>query len=489
MFAGKNKSKKPRKNGGPAQESAKLLPLTIGSESHGAIKNDSAATEEHGHHGGKKQLHAKVSPLELFSDLVMVVAIHAVSDLLLEDEEGAEDTHSEHHEEVDTDFKLPKYFFRVFLLWHIWHNAMIVTNAGNLFTNNHMGLYLHLFIFSIMFLILGIAKACDVGNDVAAVGLYLLGRIGELIAFLQVTQRPKPPGMEEERYLNFQEIAKIPPKAFVGEGIPLLFAIFNAGHGGEFGIISMEWVYTCFFFVFTIRYLGVYVYEQKNKDAVNHMFGLHHLQERYELITLIFLGEICFAVTSDPGQKYASFCCFLTAIGCYILCFAIKYRDRLEGFERSGMYGFHAQHLHLGMFCSIPGIGVGFVKAIGFFSEENADNNPSQDPLIFDEPEEFADARTAIKIICYSVAVFMTCSSLFSFIAKEHPIDMMKPKIPAWTRNLYQLIAGGVIALVPSGASGGVFDNVTFTITFVPLLMILVGFFQLRGMRLVSTST
>ena len=141
---------------------------------------------------------------------------------------------------------------------------------------------------------------------------------------------------------------------------------------------------------------------------------------------------------------------------------------------------FHVYFLK-GMFCAIPGIGVGFVKAIGFYSEDNADNSgASQDPLIFDEPKEFADATMTIRIICFSVAVFMICSSLVSFAAKENPSNTAKKsRVPSWIRYGLQLITGGLIACFPLIGNGNVF----ITILFIPFLMLSVGIFQLWGMK------
>lgn len=493
-FGGRKKtaSNKKQQEGSPDENQNLLSPAddnddvsVLGSIIHsiGELKK----REELYHHEEKEEFDAKVSPIELFSDLVMVVAIHAISDMLLEGEEEDESSALDeaHHsnsgeEESAEDSKYYKYFLRVFLLWYLWHHCMLVTNAGNLFYKNHMGLKLHLFIFAIMFIILGIAKACEAQNDSAAVILYLLGRYTEVRAFTLLSQREKPPQINDKQYMNIQNLAKILPFSFfLMETVPFLLAVFCADNinGGIFGQISMVFSFIAIIAVIVTRFVGGLIYELKNEDAAQNSFGLEHLQERYELITLIFMGELCFAAASKPGYPFASFCCFLTAIGCYGLCFAIKDHSRIEGFGRPGL-SYHAQHLHFGKFCSIPVIGVGFVKAIEYFSEVKAtgSHNSATDEVV--EHENLNEiAESVVMTICYSIAVFMACSSLVSFASKENPSK--KTKVPSWIRYGSQLIVGGLIALFPSIANG----NVSFTILCVPFLMFLVGAFQLWGIQ------
>ncbi len=83
-----------------------------------------------------------MSPLELFSDLAMVVAIHIAAAPLEEEE----------------DLQITAYIFRVFLLWYTWHTSMIVTNVANIFTKNKLDIQTHAFVFMQMTIILGISK-------------------------------------------------------------------------------------------------------------------------------------------------------------------------------------------------------------------------------------------------------------------------------------------------------------------------------------------
>ena len=85
---------------------------------HGTPPAAPSAPHEHEHALGHEP---KVKPLELFSDLVFVVALNIVASGL---EEDLEEAHS-------LMPGLAIFVLRVFLLWHLWHVGTIVVNLSH----------------------------------------------------------------------------------------------------------------------------------------------------------------------------------------------------------------------------------------------------------------------------------------------------------------------------------------------------------------------
>lgn len=347
---------------------------------------------------------AHVSNLELFSDLTMVVAIHITSEPL---EEGTD----EH-----MYAQMGQYIFRVFLLWYLWHTNMVVTNVDNLFSKNRPSAETHLFLFTEMALIIGIAKCCRSGNTGIASVLYLIGRSLQIATYHWIThfQQPTMEHISDERLENIREIGKLMKPTFVVlELIPLVLAICLSGSklDNPSGVNLIP-AFTCIFITLLARTLGALIYDRKPDHDQNNVFGMHHILERYELITLIFFGELCFAAASEPGAFIPSLCCFLTAIGCYLHYFTAKDVNIVPPFGRSALRSMTAHHLHFGIFCVVPIIGVGFVRVIEMVSEDDegevetdSDHHSHIDNDVAANPS---------RMICFSVGIFVLCCGLIN---------------------------------------------------------------------------
>ncbi len=402
-----------------------------------------SARVETGEHGNGEK-HAEVSPLELFSDLAMVVAIHIAAEPL---------------EEKEGDWQvMAAYLFRVFLLWYTWHNSMIVTNVAKLFKEHKLGIDAHFFVFIQMTFILGISKFCKSGDMRSASGVYLLGRCSHITGFHMVVNGSYPTDFSMERIQNIQKFDKIMLPTFVlVEVIPLISSMLLSGTNSEnpSGIL-MNLAVLSILLVIATRKFGAAMFDKNPNHDQNKFFGTDHLKERYELITLIFFGELCFAAASQPGSSFfgPSFCCFMTAIGCYLFYFTAKAPNEVTPWVISASHSMSAQHCHFGIFCVIPVLGVGFVKAMELVGEATTGDE-------IDEHNDVYEGEDSLptQMICYSAALFL----LFSGI-----LDSSRDR----------LIASTIIATLPVlGAC------VEFAIYFVPFLMLFVATLEIWTLK------
>ena len=115
----------------------------------------------------------KVSTLELFSDLVIVVSIPVVAEPL---------------EEADfNNFGL--YFARVFYLWLAWHMITLFMNAAVKLQSQNCPVHC-LFVFIWMSFILNMARSFSVNNDPEAVHYYLGLRAFEVFIYWKEIRFP-----------------------------------------------------------------------------------------------------------------------------------------------------------------------------------------------------------------------------------------------------------------------------------------------------------
>jgi hypothetical protein len=119
----------------------------------------------------------KVSTLELFSDLVMVVSIHVVAEPL-EDEEA-----------MKSWAQIQLYVCRVFFLWLVWHMVTLLMNAAVKMQTQNCPIY-HSVMFLWMACVLKMAQAFSAENDRTAIGWYLALRLFETAMFARQVYFP-----------------------------------------------------------------------------------------------------------------------------------------------------------------------------------------------------------------------------------------------------------------------------------------------------------
>jgi low temperature requirement protein LtrA len=195
-------------------------------------------------------------------------------------------------------------------------------------------------------------------------------------------------------------------------------------------------------------FLGLRMYHSKAFDdspdydhAIVQALDIEHLQERYALITLIFLGELCFAAASKSGAYYQSLLALLAAIGGFLLYFIARVEGRTEAAMRSAQRSIHSQHLHLLLFGTIPIMGVAYVKQMEQLVEKEAD-----------DISQFHDSGVILGI---SSGVFLLITGLLELLTKDPELQKDQPRIQHTIRVTLQIGMGIFVAALASFSNFG----------------------------------
>jgi hypothetical protein len=151
------------------------------------------------------------------------------------------------------------------------------------------------------------------------------------------------------------------PTFIVLEVIPIICSMVLAGPKSDNPSgVSLNLALVCMFLVIGMRTIGAAMYDNNPHHNQKQFFGTDHLKERYELTTLIFFVELCFAAVSEPRASSfgSSICCLLTAMGCYLFYFKAKDSNQAQMLVRSASHSMAAQHLHFGIFASFLLLGL-----------------------------------------------------------------------------------------------------------------------------------
>lgn len=291
-----------------------------------------------------------VTGIELFSDLVMVVAIHVVAVPL---------------EEADVLINnIPWYIIRVFHLWLIWHSSMIAFHLSHLFRDAdnpiHYGVVL-----IYMMLVMLLSQHYRTGDNWGALIINIIIRSFEVIVFAVQVNREPPMHFDSARLAILRLIPKsMVPNFIITELLPLSLALIFQVDGQP----RMSLVWLSIVLAIAQRTYGAWkvdVIQRNSTQKPIEVFDPHLMKERYELIALIFIGELAFAA-AGPSEEWRSvgYCVFamLAAFGCFLLCFTARHPQVLaitEFWSRSGVHVMTGQHFYLGLFITIPAIAAG----------------------------------------------------------------------------------------------------------------------------------
>jgi low temperature requirement protein LtrA len=363
----------------------------------------------------------KVSTLELFSDLVIVVSIHVVAEPL--------------EEEDFNQFGL--YFARVFFLWLCWHMMTLFMNAAVKMKASDCPFFVF-FIFIWMTAILHMAQDFGVNNDKDAVKWYFFLRIFETMIYWRQIAYPYKAVMLEDGSMGLSVSDEwldsmnkyFPVMAFsliFCELIPLSLAI-HFGHGNHLNItlviVSIGLILLSFF-------IGAGI-GNRGKALVN-AFDADHLQERYELITLIFTGELCFAA-GKSGNIVGSGGVLFMAFAAYLLTFkSYPLKGHIKFWERSVMHSVAGLFLYAGVFCAIPAMGSAFARIIEGEEEEE------------EESKDEGGIVSAGDLLCFAAGAFMVFSAMINLINVDPKSHRNAPKMSSNKRGLLRIFTGVLI--------------------------------------------
>jgi len=191
------------------------------------------------------------------------------------------------------------------------------------------------------------------------------------------------------------------------------------------------------FFVGALGGLG-----NRGKTLVN-AFDSDHLQERYELITLIFTGELCFAA-GTPGNVVGSNGVLCMAFSAYLLAFkSFPLTGHVKFWARSVLHSVAGLFLYAGVFCAIPAMGSAFTRIIEGEEEEQEEGSSEG------ETEGSGEGGvSAGDLLCYAAAAYMIFTAMINLInVDKHSVHCPEdaPKISSKNRGFLRIAAGLMI--------------------------------------------
>jgi low temperature requirement protein LtrA len=428
-------------NGSKESTSGEAAPLkssiTYGSSgekqsARSSSKEDKRRSElpPEGHcHAGESDHNQAVTTLELFSDLAIVVAIHIVAEPL---------------EEADANMLW--YCIRVVMLVLLWKGGMMFMNAGVVFQRADCPFH-YMTVFTWMFLVLHMMQALARDDHTTAAGIYLAGRCLEVLMFVKQVAEERPPDffIPQERVNNLRSLVPfLMTILIVCEIIPLVIAMIF-GHGQTLYLPAV------LFFVSSTAL--AYILSAVISDArstgkiMENTFATEHLHERYELITLIFIGEICFAAsksgrTFDFHRFAVTTATVAEAFGAYLLIFTTRHGAKsTEFWGRSAKHMVAGMLLFSGLFVAIPGLGSGFVRVMN--PEQDADEKESETG---NSPEQYLDDG----MVCNGASAYLLCFSTAAFLILSAMINLLD-----WTPEQPEFQRIGIIGRVSTRCSFG----------------------------------
>jgi len=352
---------------------------------------------------------------------VIVVSIHVVAEPLEE---------SDFH-----NFGL--YFARVFYLWLAWHMVTLFMNAAVKMKSQNCPFH-NLFIFIWMSFILHMARSFSIDNDANAMKSYLGLRAFETLIYWRQVKFPykaivledgtKMMSVSEDWVAAMNSYTPVISFMFlVCETIPLILAIYWGTNGGVYyPMVLVSMILICSsFLIGALGGIG-----NRGKMLVN-AFDADHLSERYELITLIFTGELCFAA-GKPGNTLGSNGVMIMAFATYLMTFkSFPLHGQIKFWARSVLHSVIGLLLYAGVFCAIPAMGSAFARIINEVDSEAIEKGDQE-------------GISAGDLLCYSAGSFMVFSSLMNLINKD-PVGENSPALSSTNRGVIRTLTGIII--------------------------------------------
>jgi len=188
-----------------------------------------------------------------------------------------------------------------------------------------------------------------------------------------------------------------------------------------------------------------------------------HTKERYKLITLIFLGELCFSSTSVPGNYYTSLSALVTAMGCFLCYFLPRVEGRVEAWNRSALCNLQCHTSHFVIFCVLPIMGVGFVEMM----KENEEGNK-----VYDEERRWYNSPHVLSI---SAGLFLFSLGTIEMMTKDPEIPKQQVRMKRQLRVLLYFAMGMVLIGIQFLSKAAA--------TYVPLVIVGTGLALIWGVQ------
>eukprot|EP00563_Minutocellus_polymorphus_P017885 CAMPEP_0197725326 /NCGR_PEP_ID=MMETSP1434-20131217/6903_1 /TAXON_ID=265543 /ORGANISM="Minutocellus polymorphus, Strain CCMP3303" /LENGTH=333 /DNA_ID=CAMNT_0043310783 /DNA_START=466 /DNA_END=1467 /DNA_ORIENTATION=- len=326
-------------------------------------------------------------------------------------------------------------------------------------------------------------QAFSMSNDTRAIKLYLVLRALETLAYYKQVTAPRPPFLAEDRYNRMKRLLPSMIISFVAaEVLPLSLAIFLRDRSTDDP--SLPAVLAALVLILLTFILGALSHDGLDESGGKTKmiaFNADHLQERYELISLIFIGEICFAAgrpSNDEDRTMASAAALISAFGAYLLVFTTGSAGQTEFWVRSIKHRFFGIIMYVGLFCSIPAIGAGLVRVL---EEDDASE-------VDGETEHSLSCNlSAADLLCYASGAFLIFSSLLNLSNLEATKEISKAKIGIWARVFVRLACGFICLLFSLlGGGMGCAGDIPSPTFLCPLLMLTSAIIEIWAVRSVT---
>jgi hypothetical protein len=120
------------------------------------------------------------------------------------------------------------------------------------------------------------------------------------------------------------------PTFIVLEVIPIICSMVLAGPKSDNPSgVSLNLALVCMFLVIGMRTIGAAMYDNNPHHNQKQFFGTDHLKKRYELTTLIFFVELCFAAVSEP-RAFILWILHLLLVDCHGVLFILFQGKRFQ---------------------------------------------------------------------------------------------------------------------------------------------------------------
>jgi len=283
------------------------------------------------------------------------------------------------------------YAMRMFMLWHMWHSGMIVVNLMYATDDDdELNMVDYLLQFTQSALSVFMARAAATNDDQEFVGFFLAARtVQTATMILRVGARARPGRMVGERGDRHYVAAMMMPKAtsiifVLTEVLPLAPAIGlgllrthgevdtspTAGLWCWFVMVSLNSAFRLLAGVGSDKHPGAWVNGQPG-GKYDPVLDMEHFAERYELIILIFMGELVFAAAT-PGSWTISVATIVTQFAVFIHYFVAMPKHRSKPWTICPSRNFFEANLHYFLFCSLGGLGAAYALNIHEFVHDHA---------------------------------------------------------------------------------------------------------------------
>eukprot|EP00581_Thalassiosira_minuscula_P006448 CAMPEP_0183738816 /NCGR_PEP_ID=MMETSP0737-20130205/55544_1 /TAXON_ID=385413 /ORGANISM="Thalassiosira miniscula, Strain CCMP1093" /LENGTH=493 /DNA_ID=CAMNT_0025973451 /DNA_START=159 /DNA_END=1640 /DNA_ORIENTATION=+ len=421
----------------------------------------------------------EASDVELFSDLTVVVSIHMLSDLLTDGDEVGDLNFSVDVDGASANARVWCWFIlRVFYIYALWVQYMEVANLHNLYstTTQRADVIFYSIIFGFMAILVVISKACEKDHHRHVAYVYLFGRLLGLAVIIAQSYSPYAAvSMDTAQYQFLRKYTAIMPKYFLWECAPLILALcfsgyYDNGNDENDDSLILWGGLTMVALRLIIRTIIGWKCDSSNlyDEWDGKLSNTAHTQERYKLITLIFLGELCFSSTSVPGNYYLSLSALVTAMGCFLIYFLARVEGRVEPWNRSALCNLQCHTTHFVIFCLVPIMGVGYVEIM---KENNEDDDNDYDEDLVDYIEK--------RWYHYPHAILSISAGLFLFSIGHLEMMTKDPEQPVQLKRRLRVLMYLTMGLVLAGIQFLSEDAATY----VPIVIVGTGLVLIWGVQ------